>query len=185
MKKIYKCTECGKSFTLDDCELPEPRTINDGTKHERIVCDSCFEYLWDKTEIVNCFNCGCWFDSRDVLLHGEDIGSETFYPCPNCNHDIVDGKTKAEYIKEANLTKAEENPSFAVTFSYDDGDNATYLFPTEEKRIMFIDQRIRDLKEDGTYLGSASIHPDALVVITEDANREKHRMQIIKSNIYR
>ena len=50
---------------------------------------------------------------------------------------------------------------------------------------MFIDQRIRDLKEDGTYLGSASIHPDALVVITEDANREKHRMQIIKSNIYR
>ena len=79
----------------------------------------------------------------------------------------------------------EENPSFAVTFAYDDGDNATYLFPTEEKRIVFIDQRIRDLKEDGTYLGSASIYPDEIIVITEDANKEKHRMQIIKSNIYR
>ena len=43
MKKIYKCTECGKPFTLDDCELPKPRTVNDGTKTERIVCDSCFE----------------------------------------------------------------------------------------------------------------------------------------------
>lgn len=41
MKKIFKCTECGKTFTLDDCELPEPRTINDDTEHERIVCDTC------------------------------------------------------------------------------------------------------------------------------------------------
>ena len=39
--------------------------------------------------------------------------------------------------------------------------------------------------EDGVYLGSASIHPDEIIVITEDANKEKHRMQIIKSNIYR
>ena len=123
--------------------------------------------------------------TEKISIHGEKIGNETFYPCPNCNHDIADGKTKAEYIEEEKLAEAEENPSFAVTFAYEDGDNATYLFPTEEKRIVFIDQRIRDLKEDGVYLGSASIHPDEIIVITEDANKEKHRMQIIKSNVYR
>ena len=58
MKKIFKCTECGKPFTLDDCELPDPRTINDGTKTERIVCDSCFESMWDNGDIVNCISCG-------------------------------------------------------------------------------------------------------------------------------
>lgn len=183
MKKIFKCTECGKTFTLDDCELPEPRTINDDTEHERIVCDTCFDNMWDNDYLIHCDNCGIWFENQ--LIHEEIISDHCFAPCPKCDRDIIDGMTREERLEEAKLIEAEENPSFAATFAYDDGDNATYLFPTEEKRIMFIDQRIRDLKEDGTYLGSASIHPDALVVITEDANREKHRMQIIKSNIYR
>ena len=183
MKKIYKCTECGKTFTLDDCELPEPRTINDYTKHERIVCDTCFDNMWDNDYLIHCDNCGIWFENK--FIHGETVGDYSFAPCPGCGRDIIDGMTREECLEESRLTEAEENPSFAATFAYDDGDNATYLFPTEEKRIMFIDQRIRDLKEDGVYLGSASIHPDALVVITEDANKEKHRMQIIKSNIYR
>ena len=183
MKKIYKCTECGKTFTLDDCELPDPRTINDGTEHERIVCDTCFDNMWDNDDLTHCGNCGIWFENK--LIHEEIIGDYGFAPCPDCDRDIIDGMTRAEHSEEAKLAEAEEHPSFAVTFAYDDGDNATYLFPTEEKRIVFIDQRIRDLKEDGTYLGSASIHPDEIIVITEDANKEKHRMQIIKSNIYR
>ena len=176
MKKIFKCTECGKPFTLDDCELPEPRTINDDTKNERIVCDTCFDNMWDNDDLTHCDNCGIWFENK--LIHEEIIDDHCFAPCPKCDRDIIDGMTREEILDE-------ENPSFAATFAYDDGDNATYLFPTEEKRIVFIDQRIRDLKEDGTYLGSASIHPDEIIVITEDANKKKHRMQIIKSNIYR
>lgn len=176
MKKIFKCTECGKPFTLDDCELPGLRTINDGTKHERIVCDTCFDNMWDDDYLLHCDNCGIWFENK--FIHGENVGGYSFAPCPKCDRDIIDGMTREELLDE-------ENPSFAATFAYDDGDNATYLFPTEEKRIVFIDQRIRDLKEDGTYLGSASIHPDEIIVITEDANKKKHRMQIIKSNIYR
>lgn len=183
MKKIYKCTECGKPFTLEDCELPEPRTINDDTEQERIICDTCFDNMWDNDYLIHCDNCGIWFENQ--LIHEEIISDHCFAPCPKCDRDIIDGMTREERLEEAKLIEAEENPSFAATFAYDDGDNATYLFPTEEKRIVFIDQRIRDLKEDGTYLGSASLHPDEIIVITEDASKEKHRMQIIKSNIYR
>lgn len=145
-------------------------------------CDSChynvtcFDNMWDNDDLTHCDNCGIWFENK--LIHEEIIGDHCFAPCPKCDRDIIDGMTREELLDE-------ENPSFAATFAYDDGDNATYLFPTEEKRIVFIDQRIRDLKEDGVYLGSASIHPDEIIVITEDANKEKHRMQIIKSNIYR
>ena len=108
MKKIFKCTECSKPFTLDDCELPEPRTINDDTEQERIVCDTCFDNMWDNDDLTHCDNCGIWFENK--LIHEEIIGD---------------------------------------------------------------------------HCGSASIHPDEIIVITEDANKEKHRMQIIKSNIYR
>ena len=54
MKKIYKCIECGKTFTIDDCELPEPRTINDDTEQERIICDTCFDNMWDKRFVFYC-----------------------------------------------------------------------------------------------------------------------------------
>lgn len=113
MKKIFKCTECGKTFTLDDCELPEPRTINDDTEHERIVCDTCFDNMWDNDYLIHCDNCGIWFENK--FIHGETVGDYSFAPCPGCGRDIIDGMTREECLEESRLTEAEENPSFAAT----------------------------------------------------------------------
>ena len=183
MKTIFKCTECGKAFTLDDCEF-EPHTINEGTKSKRIVCDSCFDDIWQKNSVVSCLNCGEWFDN-DIpeLATGERIGKQLFFACPNCGHDVGDGCSRGEYLEEAQQT--EENPSFAATFVYEDGDNATYLFPTEEKRSDFIDQWLKDQKEDGGYIGSSRVHFGERVVTTKGADEKLHRARIIKSNVYR
>ena len=79
MKKIFKCTECGKTFTLDDCELPEPRTINDDTEQERIICDTCFDNMWDNDDLTHCDNCGIWFENK--LIHEEIIISPFGQSC--------------------------------------------------------------------------------------------------------
>ena len=85
MKKIYKCSECGKTFTLDDCELSEPRTINDDTEHERIVCDTCFDNMWDNDDLTHCDNCGIWFENK--FIHEEIVGDYSFAPCPECGRE--------------------------------------------------------------------------------------------------
>lgn len=180
MKKILKCTECGKPFTLDDCELPEPRTINDGTKHERIVCDSCFDLMWDNGDIVNCVNCGNWFEPSAISFHTEKIGNDIFAECPNCGHDMIDGRTREEFLEEA-----EPSPSYAVTMLYNDGDNSTYLFPTAEKRNEFIDQQMKDFKQESGYVGSASLYDGEIIVVMEDCHNRKYRIRIISSNVYR
>lgn len=180
MKKIFKCTECGKTFTLDDCELPEPRTINDGTEHERIVCDSCFESMWDNGDIVNCISCGGWFEPSVAPSYAEEIGDDIFTQCPNCSKDMIDGRTREEFLEDV-----ERYPSYAVTMLYNDGDNSTYLFPTAEKRSEFIDQQLKNFKRESGYVGSASLYGDEILVVMEDYYKRKYRIRIISSNVYR
>lgn len=180
MKKIFKCAECGNPFTLDDCELPEPRTINDGTEHERIVCDSCFESMWDNGDIVNCISCGGWFEPSVAPSYAEEIGDDIFTQCPNCGKDMIDGRTREEFLEDV-----ERYPSYAVTMLYNDGDNSTYLFPTAEKRSEFIDQQLKNFKQESGYVGSASLYGGEILVTMEDYHKRKYRIRIISSNVYR
>lgn len=83
---MRKCAECGADMVSGGFE----RTINEGTPEERIICEQCFDDMWDKNRITMCNNCGRWFDVGQIHSIGE-IGGDTFAPCPFCGHDIVDG----------------------------------------------------------------------------------------------
>ena len=93
---------------------------------------------------------------------------------------MIDGRTREEFLEDV-----ERYPSYAVTMLYNDGDNSTYLFPTAEKRSEFIDQQLKNFKQEFGYVGSASLYGGEILVTMEDYHKRKYRIRIISSNVYR
>ena len=93
---------------------------------------------------------------------------------------MIDGRTREEFLEDV-----ERYPNYAVTMLYNDGDNSTYLFPTAEKRSEFIDQQLKNFKQESGYVGSASLYGGEILVTMEDYHTRKYRIRIISSNAYR
>lgn len=105
VKRMVKCSECEEMFDPENQESLAPRvlnigterTLNSGTGHKRIVCDACFDMLWCMRYIIACANCGEWYDNSEISSFS--LGDDTFAPCPNCHHDIVEGDTQEERLE--------------------------------------------------------------------------------------
>ena len=71
MEAAYECDECGAKVYDDGSYTPGYRILNDETPSRRIVCEDCFDALWEAGKISQCEACGEWFDYG--LLHDEPI----------------------------------------------------------------------------------------------------------------
>ena len=90
--------------------------INADTEKQYFLCETCFDNMWERHEIVDCQGCGRWFD-LDYHEKTTVIGGDTFTPCIVCGKDMVDGETKEERIANEQSFRAEDvNPRrvFAV-----------------------------------------------------------------------
>lgn len=181
MKILYKCSECGCEFDPNEQETLSARTINDGTPSRRFVCDSCFDSLWEDGKIVCCAHCGNWFED-ELLFHikSEEIGGDTFMPCPSCGHDLIEGDTREERLQNTS-----DDPiffgSYAVTICYADGDNTTYLFQNRSDADAFV----RTIADDFSHAKSVvKIKPNINEQIFKNEKNTSDFVRIICSRIY-
>ena len=47
MEATYECDECGAKIYDDGSYTPGYRILNDETPSRRIVCEDCFDALWE------------------------------------------------------------------------------------------------------------------------------------------
>lgn len=85
------CKICNALISDEDCE----RKINAETDSEFVVCESCFDSMWENDEITKCVTCGEWYQS-EMLIPNMDVTE--FTPCPSCGNDIVEGYDREEAI---------------------------------------------------------------------------------------
>ena len=96
------CSECKTWFTPEELEnCMDFRTINFGTLKEREVCQTCFESMWDNSEITNCESCGEWYECTFPIKQK----APDFDACPSCGHDMVEGYSWEEYLEEHKYSK--------------------------------------------------------------------------------
>lgn len=88
------CAKCGRPIDPD-----EEHQINEGTGFHYDVCETCFDSMWERNEIIMCENCSNWYEAK-MLRDIGTIGNDTFAPCPLCGHDVVDGMSIMERIQE-------------------------------------------------------------------------------------
>lgn len=140
---MRKCAECGADMVSGGFE----RTINEGTPEERIICEQCFDDMWDKNQITMCNNCGRWFDVDQIHSIGE-IGGDTFAPCPFCGHDIVDGES-VEDRKENVPDESTSKRVYVVTSSREYENDERYFgcdgaFSSYEQAENYVINDMRD-----------------------------------------
>lgn len=102
-----KCRKCGKIIHLPD---EDGRVINEGLASEYIVCEPCFDSMWDLNQIVKCDGCGRWYENG-ALVKDPDVAD--FTPCPNCGVDVCEGYSRAdaiELMRERQQCKAPRTP---------------------------------------------------------------------------
>lgn len=89
-----RCKTCNALIVDEDCE----RKVNAGTDSEFVVCESCFESMWENNEITLCDECGNWYKNEMLI---PDLDVPEFTPCPFCGRDIVEGYDREEAITNA------------------------------------------------------------------------------------
>ena len=181
MEATYECSECGAKVHDDGSYNPEYRVINEDTDKRRIVCQDCFDALWEAGKIIQCEACGEWFDYD--LLHDEQIGNDTFTACPGCGCDIVEGDTKEHRISEAFSCKVKAT-SYAVTIAYQDGYNASYLFASDRASRDFVCEQVAGFKAHGATSLVVSGSGNEITIYLPGYDGEEQIVRILSSRVY-
>lgn len=181
MEAVYTCSECGEPVYDDGSYVPDYRILNDETPSRRIVCENCFDALWEAGKISQCEACGEWFDYS--LFHDELIGDDMFTACPACGRDVIEGDTREHRISEAFSCKVKAT-SYAVTIAYQDGDNATYLFTTDRAARDFVCDQVAGFKAHGATSLVVSGSGNEITIYIQEPDGEEQTVRILSSRVY-
>ena len=102
--KTVRCHKCGKIIHNPE---EDGRILNEGTANEHIVCEPCFDSMWDMSQIVKCESCGCWYENGTL---SKDPDVEDFTPCPKCGADVCEGYTRKDAIELMLERRQKERP---------------------------------------------------------------------------